>query len=535
MAETQRKLVTRWGFQVDLKPLEKMRTSIAELKSGIKGIALEAAASAAALFETAETTATLGKQMSLAAQRAGMGVEQFQELAFAAKVAGVDTDGLTHAMAHMNRGIFEAKTGNKEAIKSFMMLGGGVAQAALSGRPSQEVFFKIADRIAGMKDQSAKAALAMQVFGRAGFTMLPMLNKGSAGLKEMGEEAQEMGLILDESAIAKSLEFKKALHETESLILGIKRTIGVGLLEPMTKVIKAFSLWIRANRELIKLNITEFFKGLGDILKVTLVVFGAIAKRVTELIKPLGGLGAAAKYAFEAFALFKGAQIVMALGNGLSAINAWIVGLALMESWSLRAFYAQVKAAAGPLLMVAGLVLLIALFEDLQGFFTGKDSLTGDLVEWVKSLDPIFEKFGAFGRIITMVLLTPLRAVITTIRTLGGVIGALVGGSGISGAMDAIEEGADAAAKPLMSAFSGKGFNLTSQMGFGDTAPKPGAGDFGPQPQGSQANIQNSITVTVPQGTDPHMVGDRVQDGVAKGLDNVLRPAHRALKPALEY
>jgi len=80
VAETQRKLVTRWGFQVDLKPLEKMRTSIAELKSGIKGIALEAAASATALFETAETTATLGKQMSLAAQRAGMGVEQFRWL-----------------------------------------------------------------------------------------------------------------------------------------------------------------------------------------------------------------------------------------------------------------------------------------------------------------------------------------------------------------------------------------------------------------------------------------------------------------------
>jgi len=442
----------------------------------------------------------------------------------------------------MNRNIFEAKTGNKEAIKSFMMLGGGVAQAALSGRPSQEVFLKIADRIAGMKDQSAKAALIMQVFGRAGFTMLPMLNKGSAGLKEMGEEAKEMGLILDESAIAKSIEFKKALHETESLILGIKRTIGVGLLAPITEVIKSFSLWIRANREIIKLNITGFFEGLGKILKVTFVIFGVLSKRLTEILKPLGGLGAAAAIAFEAFALFKGAQIINALGAGLVTLDKWLIGLKLLEDFSLKAFYAQVKLAyaqvklaAVPLLYVAGLVLLIALFEDLHGFFTGKDSLTGDLVNWVNSLDPVFAKFGAFGRIITMLVLSPIRAVITTIRTLGGVIGALVGGSGISGAMDAIEEGVDAQAKPLMSAFSGKGFNLTSQMGFGDTAPRPSAGDFGPQPLGSQANIQNSITVTVPQGTDPHMVGDRVQDGVAKGLDNVLRPAHRALKPALEY
>ena len=137
---TVRNLVTKWGFQVDTKPLREMKVAIAEVKSGLIGLGVEATGAALAIFGLAEHTASAAKAAGLAASRSGMGVEEFQKLGAAAKISGIDTESLTMSLAHMNRTIYGAKTGNKEAIKSLMTLGGGVAQAAMSGASTQVVF-----------------------------------------------------------------------------------------------------------------------------------------------------------------------------------------------------------------------------------------------------------------------------------------------------------------------------------------------------------------------------------------------------------
>lgn len=530
MAEV-RKLVTRWGFQVDLKPLEQMKKSVAEMKAGIRGIATEATAAATTLFVMAETTAKYGKEASLSAQRSGMSVEAFQEMAFAAKKAGVDSEGLTHAMAHMNRSMFEAKTGNHEAMKSFMQLGGGVAQSVLQGKPAQEVFMKIADRIAGMKDESAKAALSMHVFGRAGFQMLPLLNKGSKGFKEMADEAHELGLIMTDADIALSKKFMGSLHGVEGMVIGLKRSIGIGLLAPMIEVFDSFSNWMKINRAVIKQNISSFFLGLGRVLKITLTLFNALAGRLTNLIQPLGGVGNALAFVATGFAVFKSLQIMHGIGLAGLAFAKLASSITLVGDASLLT---QAKALAFPILMTIGMIALMGMFEDLIGFSQGMDSVTGELVDMVKAWDPIFAKFGIWGRMITFLFTLPINAAVTALRTMGGVLGSLVSGGGLSGAMDAIKEGVHDFAMTGSNAVTGNGFNFTNQLGFGDTAPK--AQNFAPQgSQVPQQNININNTVNVPSGTDPHLVGDRVQDGVSKSLDNALRPAHRAVSSGVEY
>ena len=55
---------------------------------------------------------------------------------------------------------------------------------------------KIADKFAVMKDGSEKTALALDLFGRAGAKLIPMLNEGSAGISELQEEARALGIVL---------------------------------------------------------------------------------------------------------------------------------------------------------------------------------------------------------------------------------------------------------------------------------------------------------------------------------------------------
>lgn len=533
---TVRKLVTKWGFQVDAKPLQEMKVAIAEVKSGIMGLAVEAGAAALAIFEFAEHTASAGKEASLAASRAGIGVEEFQRLAFVAKKAGVDAEMLTHSLAHMNRSMYEARMGNKEALQSFIRLGGGVAQAALHGAPANVVFGKIADRIKGMNDPAKQSALAMQIFGRAGFQMLPMLKRGSEGIKELGEEADEMGVILSKDAVAASMEFKGALGEVEHRIVGIKNTIGVALLEPVTKVMKAMGLWIKQNRALITQNITSVIKGMGFAITIAVKVIGSLIGRLNELLTPLGGVGKAAQFAFAAFALFKTYQIASGLGQ--LAIKAFDAAYA----WTYMgnaALLASIKVAALPLAVAAMIVLSIAYLEDLTGYFQGKDSLFGRMYngfnDVFSGLTDKFAQFGGVVKSIAAIVMIPFDGILSKIKAISGAIGALVSGGGISGAMQAMTEAIGGRVNPFVKLFQGEADNI-SLSDISGIAPGPRASQLSSQSGANTAhNIQTAITVNVPPGTDPNLVGDRVEDGVSKGLDNILRPANRSLSPGVSY
>ena len=529
MAETQRKLVTRWGFQVDLKPLEKMHAAIAEMKSGIKGLALEAAGAAIVLFEMAETTAKLGKETALNAQKTGLSTDSFQELAFAAKKTGVDAESLVMSMARLNRATFEAKTGNKEAIKTFMQLGGGVAQAAMSGKSTEEVFMKISERISGMKDQAAKTALVMSILGRSGFQMLPLLNKGPEGIREWMKEAKELGLVLDETAIKKSQEFQEELHGTESLVLGIKRSIGVGLLEPMTEVLKSFSAWIKANRELIKQNLTGLLQGLGNVLKITLVMFNAIAGRLTELIQPLGGVGAMIGYVAAGFAIFKSYQIVTGIGNVISSM----LGLAkATEVVAAGAVATDAAFSFWPLIIGVAVLAVIAIIEDLIGFFQGKDSLIGRFLGVFKTEFPTVFAFLAkmIGETVDefKAMWEVAKVIINGIGTAYGWVRGLFPNkdSDKSMPMDPkLMQGFEASLPNSMSAKDAQGFGMST----------PNSSSLAPGQMVGGNNINSNITVNVPIGTDPHLVGDRVEDGVSKALNNIIGPANQTFIPRHEF
>jgi len=517
-----------------------MKDSLADLKHGVQILGIEAAAAAASLFIVAETTAKAGKEASLNAQRTGMNVEAFQELSYAAERGGVSAEMFTHSLAHLNRSLFEAKMGNKEAAQGFGMLGRGVTEAIRAHRPTNEVFMRVADGLSNIKDEGTRGAIAMKLFGRAGYMMTPMFKNGAAGLEKFSEEAREMGLVMSESEVQMSKGFMHSLHEVHGLLTGMKRTIGVALLEPMTKVFESFSTWIRLNRAIIRQNITEFFEGLATVLGKVMKVSSIVMQRISGMVKPLGGLGAAAKYAFEALALFAGLKILMAIGS--LAQTGFTVLTGAVKAFRMEMLLADATAMLIPISIGIAVLAVIAIIEDLIGFFQGKDSLTGRLLAMFQESMP--EAFGLmkglFNGLIDMVkslwtILQPvaewfgktlLESLKDTLKAITGIFGVMASGFKL------VDKGIGIA----------KDFAVNSLGIGGDSSPSsmlgviPGQNDM---PGGGGSNpVQNvnvTTTVTVPTGTDAHMVGDRVEDGISKALDPHIRQANRSFAPVVGH
>src|SRR3990167_1779067 len=152
---------------------------------------------AAGLTQQAINTAD---QMGIMAQRAGVAVDQFSKLAYAGKLAEVSQEDLVKA----------SKAWSVEAAKGKSITGDFIGD-----------LIAMADAFANTADGAGKVAFAVDKFGRSGQAMIPLLNQGSAALREQFDEAQKFGQVIGGDFARNADTFNDNLDRMKSLFTGI--------------------------------------------------------------------------------------------------------------------------------------------------------------------------------------------------------------------------------------------------------------------------------------------------------------------------
>ena len=62
-----------------------------------------------------------------------------------------------------------------------------------------------------MEDGAGKTALAIKLFGKSGADLIPLLNQGRAGIKELTDEAAKLGIVISTETAAKAEQFNDTL------------------------------------------------------------------------------------------------------------------------------------------------------------------------------------------------------------------------------------------------------------------------------------------------------------------------------------
>lgn len=533
---TIRELITKLGFDIDDKPLKQYEAGMKKMQSAVGAVSIAATAAAASIFGIAAHTAHTGEEIKNTSEKLGIATDQLQKLQYAAAQSNQTAEEFTFSMGNLNRHISEARKGTANSVQAFQEIGGSFDFAALKGGDTNKVLESIAETFKNAPDGPKKTALAMELFGRGGARMIPLLNKGRDGLKEFGEEAERMGIIMNEETIHNSEKFNKALNLSLAVIGSIKNLVGGALLTPLTEMMQKFAEWVAMNREMISSSILEFMRGLADILGVIFYLMNRTAQAAITLAKPLGGLATALKLVVAAWFLFRAAKIaiafqgiassvllaglqIMAFGSKMMLLTK-AHGLihALRTAWMMAgnaAFIAQLKMAAIGVLIAAAIALVLLAIEDVVGFFQGKDSVTGIIVEKFKAMwDVVVEMFMDAGP----KLLSLMGKIISDMA------GALVNGIKNIPILGQVLSGAASAAGAASDAWFGLGRSPAA-------APALSSGGNNM----SNTKIEAPITITVPEGTPPGEVGNKSRDGISKGLDSVLRGSSAVTKPALLY
>lgn len=164
-------------------------------------------------------------------QKTGIAVESLSRLQYAAGLEGVEDLGASLAKL--------AKTISSDA-ELFKILGVNVTQANGSLRTTEDVLLDLADLFSKSADGTRKAAIAQQLFGKSGAALIPLLNKGSAGIKELYEEADRLGITISGTTSKAADDFNNNLFKLQGAVSGFANRLAENLTPELVRLTGLF-------------------------------------------------------------------------------------------------------------------------------------------------------------------------------------------------------------------------------------------------------------------------------------------------------
>lgn len=222
------------------------------------------------------------------AQQTGIGVEQLSKLKYAGDQSGVSLDELGKSLQSLSAAMASAASGAiTPGTKALDAMGISVKNTDGTMKSSAQVLDEIADKYATYRDGANKAKLSQDLFGAGGEALIPMLNKGSAGLAEMGDEAQKLGLVLDAKTQFAVLSLNDNLKKMDAIKQGLVATITARLL-PAFEQISAVMLEAKQNTSLMNAVSEGLTTALTKTVSIALqgiLVFSRLAAELNALKK----------------------------------------------------------------------------------------------------------------------------------------------------------------------------------------------------------------------------------------------------------
>ena len=282
----------------------------------------------------------------------GMTTEAYQEWDYVLKTVGSSAEAAQGDISKLAEKAQDAATGSGEAAELFAQLGIKVKDSQGTFKSQSELFDEVITKLSRMKDETERNAIASKLLGSTGEKIIPLLDKGAAGLEESKKMAHEFGVVMGEEALAALKDVTLAANNFDEAGEGLKNTIAVGMAPAVENLMKKG---------------TDFFVRLQEAAEGSgiLEVFGALLDVVSAL-EPL----------FDV--LFGTAE------DGVPALQALALALGVV---------------ADALTIIANTIaIVIELFKQLINLAGGKGFDDSNLTRYGENIAKVFSDEGASAR-----------------------------------------------------------------------------------------------------------------------------------------
>jgi len=155
---------------------------------------------AGALGLAVRSFASQGDTLDKMSKRTGMSVESLSELSYAAQLSGASLADVEAGTKRMQRSLIEATQGSKTAREAFERL--GLSVDALARLNADQQFGAVGAALARVSDPATRTAAALELFGRGGASLLPMLGSVESQSDRVAAAIQRIGAAVNTKALA---------------------------------------------------------------------------------------------------------------------------------------------------------------------------------------------------------------------------------------------------------------------------------------------------------------------------------------------
>jgi len=215
------------------------------------------------ITKTAQQQDTIAKL----SHKIGVGTETLSAYRLATELSGTTMEVFAVGLRTAIKNAYDMTQGTGEAKDAFEELGITVTEENGKMKSGEEIMLAVADKLMLLDDASRRTALAQKIFGRSGTELLPMMEKGRAGIEAMKEEARALGITFTDETAAASEEYNDSLARMNAGFEGLKMRIGNAVIPALTQVIQA----VMRNEEFMNL-LTRTAEFLGRTIQNTIVI-----------------------------------------------------------------------------------------------------------------------------------------------------------------------------------------------------------------------------------------------------------------------
>lgn len=346
---------------------------LSNLGGALAPISGAVASVAGGMFALVNNTADAAIEIKRMSQVANAAPDEFQRMAAAAKSVGIEQDQLADILKDVNDRVGDfITTGAGPMVDFFEKIGPKVGVTIddfkrLSGPEALQLYVDSLQK-AGVSQQ--EMTFYLEAMASDTTKLIPLLQNGGAEMKRLGDRAAELGLILDQSTIQQSEQFKDQMKvmaaSMKSLQIELAQKLMPVFVNDFLPFLKEQAVPALQRMAQFVMNAIKAFQEMSpEVQKAAGIIAGAFAVGTPALI----ALGAVA---VAIGALLSPIGLVITAVAGLSA--AWLAyGDDLTALWS-----DTIKPAIDQML------------EAFMGFYEDTKQGVTDAVEWIK------QKFNEF-------------------------------------------------------------------------------------------------------------------------------------------
>lgn len=280
------------------------------LSAAVKGIAAvgtAAAGAATAVGAMVKTAAYNADDINTMAKQYSMSVEDIQKFQYATEQIDVPLETLTGSMQKLTKNMATASKGTGDAYEAFKALGVEITNQDGTLRDRNDVFNEAINALSQIENETQRDAYAMQIFGKSAADLNPLILGGADALKELGDQAESAGLILQQDQLDTLNLLSDAIDTFKATLTGTGNLLSTEFAAPMAEALNQITAYIQA--------LTAAFAEGG---------FPALADKASEVLTDI--LATFNEYLPKAVEF--GTEIILKMIDGLTAMMPDIISTA---------------------------------------------------------------------------------------------------------------------------------------------------------------------------------------------------------------